>query len=61
MSGMLHPEGPEPVRTYWLRRVLVILALMILVLISLGLARASSGATRPAAPKPEEQKVPEPV
>lgn len=52
MSGVLHPEGPEPVRTYWLRRVLVILALMILVLISLGLARASSGATRPAAPPP---------
>ena len=60
MSGMLHPEGPEPVRTYWLRRILVILALLILVLVlvSLGLARGSSGATRtaapPAAPSPSE-------
>ena len=46
MSGVLHPEGPEPAQTYWLRRVLVLLAVVILVLVSLGLARASSGATR---------------
>lgn len=52
MSGVLHPEGPEPVRTYWLRRVLVILALVILVLISVGLARVSSGATRTTAAPP---------
>lgn len=53
MSGVLHPEGPEPVQTYWLRRVLVLLALVLLVMISLGLARASSGATRVvAAPSP---------
>jgi hypothetical protein len=52
MSGMLHPEGPEPVGTYWLRRVLVLLAVAILVLITVGLARVSSGATRTAAPPP---------
>jgi hypothetical protein len=49
---MLHPEGPEPVGTYWLRRVLVLLAVAILVLITVGLARMSSGATRTAAPAP---------
>lgn len=52
MSGVLHPEGPEPVQTYWLRRVLVLLGVVILLLVSLGLARASSGATRTAAPPP---------
>jgi hypothetical protein len=37
MSGVLHPVGPEPPRTYWLRRALVlgVLAAVLAVLISL--------------------------
>ena len=31
MSGVLHPVGPEPARTYWFRRA-VVLAAMVLVL-----------------------------
>ncbi len=33
MSGVLHPAGPEPAQTYWLRRVLVLLALLIVILV----------------------------
>ena len=48
MSGVLHPEGPEPAQTYWLRRALVLVALLILVLVSVGVAGAM-GATRQGA------------
>ncbi len=59
---MLHPAGPEPAQTYWLRRVLVLLAILIVVLVSVGVATASMGATRkdatPAAASPSTSESP---
>ena len=31
MSTLLHPEGPEPERTYWIRRGIVIAAGIVVV------------------------------
>lgn len=40
MSGMLHPVGPEPARTYWVRRG-ILLAVVLVVLLGVVLAVAS--------------------
>lgn len=53
MSGVLHPVGPEPARTYWLRRALVlgVLAAVLAVLISV-LTPGSGGGPVSASPGP---------
>lgn len=43
MSGVLHPVGPEPASTYWLRRALVVGVLAVLVAVVAALIPNSSG------------------
>ncbi|MET0693460.1 MAG: hypothetical protein ABWY56_05985 [Propionibacteriaceae bacterium] len=52
MSGVLHPVGPEPTQTYWLRRALVLGALLVVIAIIIALVvNRNPGATAvPAAP-----------
>lgn len=53
MSGVLHPVGPEPEQTYWIRRALVIgTALLLVVLGALVANRTGSGTAASAAPPP---------
>lgn len=42
MSGVLHPVGPEPASTYWLRRALVIGVLLVVVVVIVALATRGS-------------------
>jgi hypothetical protein len=45
MSGLLHPVGPEPAQTYWLRRALVLGAFAVVLAIFIALvANATGGA-----------------
>jgi hypothetical protein len=55
MGAVLHPVGPEPVRTYWMRRALV-MGLVLIVLIMVIVAVASVGSS-PAATDPTDQGV----
>jgi hypothetical protein len=51
MSGVLHPVGPEPASTYWLRRSLVIVVLILVVVVIVALAsRGSDPQSVPAVP-----------
>jgi len=43
MSTVLHPVGPEPARTYWIRRVLILAAVLIVVIIVLAVVIGSAG------------------
>jgi hypothetical protein len=43
MSTVLHPVGPEPARTYWIRRALIVVAVLIVVIIVLVLVLGSIG------------------
>jgi hypothetical protein len=43
MSTVLHPVGPEPARTYWIRRALILVAVLIVVIIVLVVALGSIG------------------
>ena len=43
MSTVLHPVGPEPARTYWIRRALIIGAALIIVIILLAVVIGSIG------------------
>lgn len=46
MSSVLHPVGPEPVQTYWVRRALLLLAaivaLVLAIVVLVNLSRANS-------------------
>jgi hypothetical protein len=51
MSGVLHPVGPEPARTYWIRRgILLVLALMLAVFVVFAVARLTKAAVATAPP-----------
>jgi hypothetical protein len=51
MSGVLHPVGPEPARTYWIRRgVLVAVAIMLAVLVVLAVTSLTKAAVATAPP-----------
>lgn len=60
MEGLLHPVGPEDARTYWLRRVVLVAALVIVVagfgsvISSMG-GRTSSVAAEPSVPTTQEE------
>ena len=53
MSGVLHPVGPEPSQTYWLRRVVVLTAAVLaLVLFAVAVANATGSGTASPSPPP---------
>ena len=43
VSGVLHPVGPEPARTYWLRRTLVLLVAAVLIAVLAMLSTVARG------------------
>ena len=45
MSGVLHPVGPEPARTYWIRRGILV---AVVLLLALGVVLAVANLTRAA-------------
>lgn len=62
MSGMLHPVGPEPARTYWIRRgvlaaVAVLLALGVVVAVA-NLTKAAVATAPPPAVLPADSPSP---
>lgn len=60
MEGLLHPVGPEEVRTYWIRRGAAVTALLVLV-ISLGLVLSNLGGADDNATPAETTAVPAPA
>ena len=53
MSGVLHPTGPEPARTYWVRRgVLLAVILLLAVGVVLAVANLTKAAVATAPPPP---------
>lgn len=54
MSGVLHPVGPEPEETYWLRRAMVAGAVLVLVILVVALLvnSSSTGSAQATAPTP---------
>ena len=50
MSGVLHPVGPEPEETYWLRRAIVLGAFLLLVILVVALWVNSAGTGAAAGP-----------
>lgn len=53
MSGMLHPTGPEPARTYWVRRgILLAVVLLLVVGVVLAVANLTRAAVATAPPPP---------
>ncbi len=59
MSSVLHPVGPEPVRTYWARRAAVVAAAI--VLLSVIIALIVNGSTSGSAAEPPVDAVPAPA
>ena len=53
MSGVLHPVGPEPAQTYWVRRgVLLAVVLLLAVIVVFGVANLTKAAVATAPPPP---------
>ncbi|HYI55589.1 MAG TPA: hypothetical protein VEX57_16600 [Microlunatus sp.] len=53
MSGVLHPMGPEPAQTYWVRRgVLLAVVLLLAVLVVFGVANLTKAAVATSPPPP---------
>jgi hypothetical protein len=53
MSGVLHPVGPEPARTYWIRRgVLLAVVLLTALLTAVAVANLTKAAVATAPPPP---------
>lgn len=53
MSGVLHPTGPEPARTYWVRRgILLGVVLLLVVGVVLAVANLTRAAVATAPPPP---------
>ncbi|WP_203568967.1 hypothetical protein [Aestuariimicrobium ganziense] len=48
MSALWHPVGPEPERTYWIRRAIVVLALLLVLALLVWLVQAALGGRTPA-------------
>ena len=57
MEGLLHPVGPEGVRTYWIRRG-VTLSVLMAVFVSVGFMISNIGSADGSAVSPEETVVP---
>lgn len=62
MSSVLHPVGPEPEQTYWVRRILVLAAavLVVALLIAFAVGGTSSGSAVSADPSPTAASEPPP-
>lgn len=67
MSSLAHPRGPEPPRTYWIRRAITLLALLVALLVLgstartlLGHGRASAGPVTTPNPSDLAQNLPTP-
>ena len=53
MSGVLHPMGPEPAQTYWVRRgVLLAVVLLLATIVVFGVANLTKAAVATAPPPP---------
>ncbi len=53
MSGVLHPTGPEPARTYWVRRGILLAVVLLLVLgVVLAVANLTKAAVATSPPPP---------
>ena len=53
MSGVLHPMGPEPAQTYWVRRgVLLAVVLLLAAMVVFGVANLTKAAVATAPPPP---------
>lgn len=53
MSGVLHPTGPEPARTYWVRRGILLAVVLLLVAgVVLAVANLTKAAVATAPPPP---------
>ena len=53
MSGVLHPMGPEPAQTYWVRRgVLLAVVLLLAAIVVFGVANLTKAAVATAPPPP---------
>jgi len=50
MAGVLHPVGPQPARTYWLRRLLVAAVVALVISVVVALTTGSGTASVTAAP-----------
>jgi hypothetical protein len=71
MSSVLHPAGPEPAQTYWVRRALVLVAaivvLVLIIVVIVNLFRTNSasasgpGGVPPAAPIATSDSTPTPA
>lgn len=63
MSALLHPVGPEPERTYWLRRAVVLAVVLLVVAVVASVAGNLTGGRQPisAAPAPQTPSVDEPT
>ncbi len=51
MSGVLHPVGPEPARTYWFRRAVVLAAMVLALTAVIALTGAARGGRQQAVPE----------
>lgn len=60
MSSVLHPVGPEEPRTYWLRRALVLVAVLavvaLIVVVGVNAAGGERSAVPQASPSPSQQQ-----
>jgi hypothetical protein len=52
MGTVLHPVGPEPARTYWIRRALIVGAVLIVVIIVMAVMISSNGSAAADDPPP---------
>jgi hypothetical protein len=60
MSGVLHPVGPEPASTYWLRRALVLGALAVVMAVMFSLIGNGAGGQRAVSAVPAPVATPSP-
>lgn len=63
MSALLHPVGPEPERTYWLRRAVVLAVVLLVVAVVASVIGNLTGGRQSisAAPAPQTPSVDEPT
>jgi hypothetical protein len=52
MGTVLHPVGPEPARTYWIRRAVILAAVLIVVIIVMAVVITSNGSAAADDPPP---------
>lgn len=49
MSSLAHPRGPEPERTYWIRRAIAVVALVVALVVLVGVVRTLFGSSQSSA------------